>query len=318
MVVQRIFRQHFVKFRALHLFVDERKRRVVQPHSLFIKGNQGILLRTEINCIAQRKAVFFLRRGRRVQLIIGGFQRCGQRAGKLCEHCLAPPGQVGVVPDDRLHGVTQGREDKAAFACPNIAFLFPRAKTVCASSGKHDFCALLLFAKLCLEIHIVFNDRLDFLCKRPARFPLFHLCQIGRVTLFFSPVQIAVGGDQLPDSFCRLTPWQRKLRVRLDDPAGADSDALRIMPFVQLPAGNCRIRAAGAVLLFQKRGVVRHAFPFQKLLIDAIFSVRNTAAPQKYRVNILLRNDKGGGLVILRPCDFLFLLCLCGQGVCQL
>ena len=178
-----------------------------------------------------------------------------------------------IVPDDGLHGVPQRGEDKSSRAGQDIEFLFSRGKTVYAPSGRQNLCAFFLFAKLGLEVHIVINDRADFLCNLPARFPRFYLRLIYRIMFFFSPVQIPAGGDQFPDAFRCLAPCKGNLCIRLADTAGADSDAFRVMPFVQLSIGCSRICAAYAVFLFEKCSVFLRAFLFQKLLIDAEFSV---------------------------------------------
>lgn len=84
------------------------------------------------------------------------------------------------------------------------------------------------------------------------------------------------------------------------------------MAFVKIAAGNRGIRAADSVFILQKGNVVFRRISFEKLLIDAVFPLVNTAAAGKNGVDILLRNNKSGGFLVLRFCDYFLLLFSCG------
>ena len=85
------------------------------------------------------------------------------------------------------------------------------------------------------------------------------------------------------------------------------------MAFIEISAGNGRIRTADAVFVFQKSDVVFGGILFEKLLIDTEFAMVDAAAPCQNGVDILLRNSKSGGLFFLRFCDNFLLLFNCGE-----
>ena len=85
------------------------------------------------------------------------------------------------------------------------------------------------------------------------------------------------------------------------------------MAFIEISAGNGRIRAADAVFVFQKGDIVLRRILFEKLLIDAEFALMDAAAPCQNGIDILLRNRKSGGFFFLRLCDVFLLLFNCGE-----
>ena len=85
------------------------------------------------------------------------------------------------------------------------------------------------------------------------------------------------------------------------------------MSFIEISAGNGRIRAADAVFVFQKGDVALGRLLFEKLLIDAEFALMDAAAPCQNGIDILLRNRKSGGFFVLRLCDVFLLLFNCGE-----
>ena len=107
-VVQRVLRQQTVEFLTGQLLIENRKGRVIEPDGLLIIGQQLILLRPQVHRVAQGQAVFLFWRGRRIQFLLGGFQRCGKGTAQISQHSLTAFRQVGLVLDDRLHGVSQG------------------------------------------------------------------------------------------------------------------------------------------------------------------------------------------------------------------
>ena len=86
------------------------------------------------------------------------------------------------------------------------------------------------------------------------------------------------------------------------------------MAFIEISAGNGRIRAADAVFVFQKGDIVLGRILFEKLFIDAEFALMDAAAPCQDGIDVLLRNSKSGGLFFLRLCDVFLLLFNCGKG----
>ena len=86
------------------------------------------------------------------------------------------------------------------------------------------------------------------------------------------------------------------------------------MAFIEISAGNGRIRATDAIFVFQKDDIVLGRILFEKLLIDTEFALMDAAAPCQDGVDILLRNRKSGGFFFLRFCDDFLLLFNCGKG----
>ena len=126
--------------------------------------------------------------------------------------------------------------------------------------------------------------------------------------------QIAVGTDQFPDPLLDLIPPQKQFCIGLRDSASADFDSFSVVAFIEISAGNCRIRAADAVFVFQKGNIVLGRILFEKLLIDAEFALMDATAPCQNGVDVLLRNSKSGGFFFLRLCDVFLLLFNCGKG----
>ena len=143
--------------------------------------------------------------------------------------------------------------------------------------------------------------------------PNFCLLPVGRIVVLFGLAQIAVGTDQFPDPLLDLIPPQKQFCIGLRDSASADFDSLGVVAFIEISAGNGRIRAADAVFVFQKGDIVLGRILFEKLLIDAEFALMDAAAPCQNGVDILLRNRKSGGLFFLRFCDNFLLLFNCGE-----
>ena len=104
-VIQGVLRQQTVKFLTGQFLVNDGKRRVKKPDCLIVKGQQFILLHPQVHRGPHGQPVLFRRCRGRVHLVIGGFQRCGQGAGELGKYGLAPLRQVGVLPDNSLHGL---------------------------------------------------------------------------------------------------------------------------------------------------------------------------------------------------------------------
>ena len=125
--------------------------------------------------------------------------------------------------------------------------------------------------------------------------------------------QIAVGANQLLDPLLDLIPPQKQFCFGLRDSASADFDSLGVVAFIEISAGNGRIRAADAVFVFQKDDIVLGRILFEKLLIDAEFALMDAAAPCQDGIDVLLRNSKSGGLFFLRFCDNFLLLFNCGE-----
>lgn len=142
-----------------------------------------------------------------------------------------------------------------------------------------------------------------------------HLCllPVGGIVVLFCLAQIAVGTDQFPDPLLDLIPPQKQFCIGLRDSASADFDSFSVVAFIEISAGNCRIRAADAIFVFQKGDIVLGRILFEKLLIDAEFALMDAAAPCQNGVDILLRNSKSGGLFFLRFCDDFLLLFNCGE-----
>ena len=202
---------------------------------------------------------------------------------------------MGLVPDDGLHSVPQGGKNKAALHCQDIVFLISHSKTVRTSSGEQDLRTLFLFAKLGLEVHIIVNDRADFICDFPARFPCLHLCLIFRVMFLFSPVQIAVGGDQFPDALLHLGPGQQEFAVRVAVIAG-NGDTLAIVIFPIAAAGDGVGVPANAILIPQEFDIFLLALIFLELLKNAVLPLGYAAPAAQDIVNGLLGNGKGRSL----------------------
>ena len=89
----------------------------------------------------------------------------------------------------------------------------------------------------------------------------------------------------------------------MHDTASADFDALSVMVFIKLSAGNGWIRTADAVLILQKSDICFMGVSLQVLLIDTVLSIMDTAATSQNRINIFLRNNKSGGRFSLRFCN---------------
>lgn len=85
------------------------------------------------------------------------------------------------------------------------------------------------------------------------------------------------------------------------------------MAFIEIPAGDGRIRTADTIFVFQKTDVVFGGILFEKLLMDTEFAMVDAAAPCQNGIDILLRNSKSGGLFFLRFCDNFLLLFNCGK-----
>ena len=79
-VVQRVFRQHPVKILTGKIFIKEGKGRIVKPYCLRAKSDDFILLCAKVDGIPQGQPVLLGRFRRRIQFIIGGFQRSSQRS----------------------------------------------------------------------------------------------------------------------------------------------------------------------------------------------------------------------------------------------
>ena len=125
--------------------------------------------------------------------------------------------------------------------------------------------------------------------------------------------EIASRLDQLPDALFHLGPVQQLVRVRADDVPQTDADALGVVvhrEFLFHPNG---IDAAGAVLLFEELRVVGRGLLPQILAVDAVLAVAVVAALAQDVVNVLLGDDKSGGLVRLRFRDVILLFAFGGE-----
>ena len=119
-VIQWVLRQQAVKFLTGQFLIENRKRRIIEPDGLLIIGQQFILLRPQVHRVARDKAVFLFRR---VQLVIGGFQRRGKGAVQFSQHSLAPIRQPRNLLHDGPQGVPHHVEDKVALPGAGIHFL---------------------------------------------------------------------------------------------------------------------------------------------------------------------------------------------------
>ena len=119
-VVQRVLRQQAVKFLTGQFLIENGKCRVIEPDGLLIIGQQLILLRPQIHRVTQGKAAFLFRR---VQLVIGGFQRRGKGAVQCGQHSLAPIRQLWSLLHDGPQGVPHHGEDEVALSGAGIHFL---------------------------------------------------------------------------------------------------------------------------------------------------------------------------------------------------
>ena len=82
-VVQRVLRQQTIKFLAGQFLVDDGKRRVKEPDSLSVKGQQFIPLRPQVDRGPQGQPVLLRRCRGWVQLVMLRLRRCGQGAGNI-------------------------------------------------------------------------------------------------------------------------------------------------------------------------------------------------------------------------------------------
>lgn len=143
--------------------------------------------------------------------------------------------------------------------------------------------------------------------------PSFCLLPVGGIVVLFGLAQIAVGTDQFPDPLLDLIPPQKQFCIGPRDSASADFDSFSVVAFIEISAGNGRIRAAGTIFVFQKGDIVLGRILFEKLLTDAEFALMDAAAPCQNGVDVLLRNSKSGGFFFLRFCDNFLLLFNCGE-----
>jgi hypothetical protein len=96
----------------------------------------------------------------------------------------------------------------------------------------------------------------------------------------------------------------------VDDVPQPDADALGVIIDGEFLFHADRIDASGAIFLFEELCVVGGGLLAQILAVDAVFAVAVVAALAQNEVNILLGNDKSGGLVRLRFRDGILLFVL--------
>ena len=184
-VVQRVLRQQAVKFLTGQLLIKNRKGRVIEPDGLLVVGQQLILLRPQVHCDPQGKAVFLFRR---VQLVIGGFQRCGKGAIQLGQHSLAPIRQLRSLLHDGPQGVPHHGEDEVALSGAGIHFLVTVQKR---GSAGHQIPAVRGFVHnfaLRNKRLIITDNFIKIIMDFAAGFLLCHLRLVFRVMLLFRPV----------------------------------------------------------------------------------------------------------------------------------
>ena len=309
-VVQRVLRQQAVEFLTGQLLIENRKGRVIEPDGLLVIGQQLILLRPQVHRVAQGQAVFLFRR---VQLVIGGFQRRGKGAVQGGKHGLTAFRQVSVVCDDGLHGRPHGGQNKVALFPQDIALLFPNTKRVRTPPGKQHLIALILFTKLGLEVYIVVDNRANLFCDLPPLCPTLNISPVRRILLLFSPVQIAVCGDQFPDTLLHLGPGNFVFAVGVLEVAG-DGDTLTIVIFPIAAAGYSIGASANTILISQKFDIFLLALLLLKLFINAKFPCGHSAAAAQDIVYGLLGQSENFSLFsfsLFNECD---LLRFAGQG----
>ena len=168
MVIQRVLRQQAVKLVAGQFLVDDGKRRVKEPDGLLIKGQQLILLRTEMHRIAQGKAVLFLRLGRRVQFIVGRLHRRGQRAVQPSKHIFTAFRQVSVLPNDSLHGIPHHGQNEVALAGAGVHLFLACAERARTGHQIPSVYRLIGRSELLHIVLIVVNNGAKFLADLGA------------------------------------------------------------------------------------------------------------------------------------------------------
>ena len=96
----------------------------------------------------------------------------------------------------------------------------------------------------------------------------------------------------------------------MDDVPQPDADAFCVVIDGEFLFYADGIDASGAVFLFEEPRVIGGGLLLEVLAVDAVLAVAVVAALAQNEVNILLGNDKSGGLVRLRFRDGILLFVL--------
>ena len=93
--------------------------------------------------------------------------------------------------------------------------------------------------------------------------------------LFFSPVQVAVGGDQFSDTLLHLGPGKKNLHpVRFTVRTAPEFDPFPIIIHKKAAAGNGVRMSANAIRTPQKFNIFLLAFILLKLFKNTVFALR--------------------------------------------
>ena len=245
-VVQRVLRQQAVKFLTGQFLIENRKGRVIEPDGMLVIGQQLILLRPQVHRVAQSKAVFLFRR---VQLVIGRFQRRDKGAVQCGQHSLAPIRQLWSLLYDGPQGVPHHGEDEVALSGAGIHFLVTIQK--CGGAG-HQIPAVWGFVRNFAIRHkrlIVTDNFVKIIVDLTTGLSNCRLLPVSGVLLLFRLVQVASSGDQFPNTLLHLGPGQQEFPVRVAVVAG-DGDALAVVVCPKAAAGDSVGIGAYAVFRF--------------------------------------------------------------------
>ena len=303
-VVHGILRDHTVEVLVRVFLLHHRKLRIRQDSLLRTEEYDLILPRSDPHGISGIDAVLFLRRGRRIEIRVGGFQPEGQWTGKPIHEVFGPIHIRGyALINDDLQSFPHGRKNEISSRIADIGFLFSDRK------GRCTGCQYPAIRQRIFRTHIpqiilkAVRNSLE-LIGDPGPFSAGHLAaQIVRVGGHLRTVQIAVSGDEFPDALFHLRPCEHH-GVR--GVAGADAafqcDALAVVILPYVRTGNGIGAAADAVFVLEELHIVFGTFAQLKLLIDTELALRNAAAACQHIVDGCLRKHKC--VVLISLCRF--------------
>ena len=127
-VIQRIFFEPVIELLTRQFFVKQRELCIKEDDLLFVKRQQLVFLRADIDRVTKMIAVFLPGLRGRVQLIKGRLKGLCHIAVQRFQHGFAPCGQVGVVRNDRIHRLAHHGEDEVTLRSTGVHFLFAHAE----------------------------------------------------------------------------------------------------------------------------------------------------------------------------------------------
>ena len=155
---------------------------------------------------ARCNAVLHLRRRRWVQFLLGGLQRLGNIAVQSVKDCFAALCQMRMIRNDRLHSGPHHGQDEITLTDAGVHFLVPGRESRRAGDQIPAIREFIFFTKA-FHIVLVFAYDAPKLFRNPAALgadltrPL-----ISRIRFLFGCTEIAVSGDQFPDTLLHFRP----------------------------------------------------------------------------------------------------------------